>query len=271
MAAQLPKMTLLDFLKAVWRILAGRPQTPPLLKGNELLKIIHNRRSVRRFTKREIPEDVFAAILEAGRLAPSTVNLQTWSFAIFNAKTWQVTFNQTIPFKAQRAIIVMGDTHRNRAVLDTFPQSPLIEYTVSVMNASLAAMNMNIAAESLGISSVMLSETGRSGLLDSSYLKQKLTLPNDVFPIMTIIFGYASKAYSPMPPKLPLNQICFTGEYKEADPYILKDWMAQMTAGYKASFPLSSLNAQLNVYKSKIVNAEKDLNRMVFHKQIHNL
>jgi nitroreductase len=266
MAAQLPKMTLPDFIKAVWRILAGRPQTPPSLEGNELLKIIHNRRSIRRFKQREISEDVFAAILEAGRLAPSTVNLQTWSFAIFNAETWQAAFNQTIPFRAQRAIIVMGDTHRNRAVLDTFPQSPLIEYTVSVMNASLASMNMNLAAESLGVSSVMLSETGRSGLLDPGYLKQKLNLPDNVIPIMTIIFGYANKAYPPMPPKLPLNQICFTGAYKEADPRVLEDWMMQMTAGYKASFPLSSLDAQLNVYKSKIVNAEKDLNRMVIHK-----
>jgi len=269
MATQLPKMTLFDFLRAIWRILAGRPQTPSSLEGNKLLKIIHNRRSVRRFTQREMPDDVFAAILEAGRLAPSTVNLQTWSFATFNAETWRATFNRTIPFKAQWAIIVMGDTHRNRAVLDTFPQSPLVEYTVAVMNASLAAMNMNIAAEALGVSSVMLSETGRSGLLDAGYLKQKLNLPDDVFPIMTIVFGYTNKAYPPIPPKLPLNQICFAGEYKETDPQVLEDWIVQMTAGYKASFPLSSLDAQLNVYKSKIVNAEKDLNRMVFHKQIH--
>ena len=271
MATQLPKMTLFDFLRAVWRILAGRPQTPSSLEGNELLKIIHNRRSVRHFTKREIPDDVFSAILEAGRLAPSTVNLQTWSFAIFDSETWQGTFNKIIPFRAQRAVIVMGDTHRNRAVLNTFPQSPLVEYTVAVTNASLAAMNMNIAAEALGVSSVMLSETGRSGLLDSDYLKQKLNLPDDVFPIMTIVFGYASKAYPPMPPKLPLNQICFAGgEYKETDSQVLGDWMMQMTAGYKASFPRSSLDVQLKVYKSKIVNAEKELNRMVFNKQIHD-
>jgi len=270
MVTQLPKMTLSDFFRAMWRILASRPQIPSSLEGNELLKIIHNRRSVRRFTQREIPDDVFAAILEAGRLAPSTVNLQTWSFAIFNAETWRVNFNRTIPFKAQRALIVMGDTHRNRAVLDAFPQSPLVEYTVAVLNASLAAMSMNIAAEALGVSSVMLSETGRSGLLDAGYLKQKLNLPDDVFPIMTIVFGYSNKAYSPMPPKLPLNQICFAGKYEETDPKVLEDWMTQMTAGYKASFPLSSLDAQLSVYKSKIVNSEKDLNRMVFHKQIHN-
>jgi len=53
-------------------------------------------------------------------------------------------------FQGQRAIIVMGDTYRDRLVLDAFPQSPLIEYTIAVVNASLAAMNMNLAAEALG-------------------------------------------------------------------------------------------------------------------------
>ena len=159
----------------------------------------------------------------------------------------------------------MGDTHRNRQVLDTFPHSPLVEYTISIINASLAAMNMNIAAEALGVSSVMLSETGRSGLLDADYIKKKLKLPDGVFPIMTIVFGYASRAYSPMPPKLPLDQICFTNEYKETDQQVLKDWMVQMSAGYKASFPQSSMENQLQLYKSKIERAEKDLHRMIFH------
>jgi len=32
-------------------------------------------------------------------------------------------------------------------------------------------MNMNIAAEALGVSSVMLSETGRSGFLDAAHIR----------------------------------------------------------------------------------------------------
>ena len=220
----------------------------------------------RRFVQREISDKAFRTVLEAGRVAPSTVNLQSWSFAVFNAETWQATFGRQIPFKGQRAVIVLADAHRNRPVLDTFPRSPLVEYTVAVMNASLAAMNMNIAAEALGISSVMLSETGRSGLLDAGYLKEKLGLPEGVFPLLTIVFGYPGTAQPPMPPKLPLNQICFTdGRYHEADPAVLQDWLAQMTAGYKAMRPLSSMQAQLRVYQSKIGKAEEDLRGMIFH------
>jgi nitroreductase len=256
-------MNPLDFLRSLWKILAGRPQVPPALAGNPLVTTIMNRRSVRQFKQQPIPDDFFSVILEAGRLAPSTVNLQTWSFAVFTAETWKVTFGSAIPFRAQKAVMVLGDTHRNRAVMETFPHSPLVEYSVAVMNASLAAMNMNIAAEALGVSSVMLSETGRSGLLDAGYLAEKLCLPGGVFPIMTIVFGYASASYPPMPPKLPLDQITFTDHYHETDPAILQEWMDQMVAGYKASHLFSSFEAQLQVYRSKIHKAEEDLKRMI--------
>lgn len=260
----LEKKSPLDFIKSIFRILTGRPQIPPSLADNELLNTLLKRRSVRSFAEREIPDDVFASILEAGRLAPSTVNLQTWAFAVFTAKAWQETFARPIPFKGKRAVIVMGDTHRGALIAQAFPASPLVEYTLAVMNASLAAMNMNIAAEALGVSSVMLSETGKSGFLDAGYLKEKLELPEGVFPLMTIIFGYARGFYPPMPPKLPLEQICFEGKYKEADQTIMADWLSQMVAGYKAAYPLSSFDAQLRVYKSKIGKAEADLKSMIF-------
>jgi FMN reductase (NADPH) len=267
MSSRRPRMSLGEFGRNLWRILADRPQIPPALAGNDLLRILLNRRSVRRFAPREIPYETFQAVLEAGRLAPSTVNLQTWSFAVFTAETWQAAFGRTIPFRAQRAVIVMGDTHRNRPVLDTFPRSPLVEYTVAVLNASLAAMNMNIAAEALGVSSVMLSETGRCGLLDAGYLQETLHLPDGVFPLMTIVFGYPAGAYPPMPPKLVLEDICFTNQYREMEPRALQDWMDEMTAGYKANYPRSSFEAQLGVYQSKIAQAEADLQRMVFHEE----
>jgi nitroreductase len=257
----------LAFVRSLLRILSGKPHVPPSLKDNPLLEIILKRRSVRRFADREIPDDVFSAILEAGRVAPSTVNLQTWAFAVFDAGSWQATFERPIPFKGRRAVIVLGDTHRGKQVLDVFPYSPLVEYTLAVMNASLAAMAMNLAAEALGVSSVMLSETGRSGFLDAGYLKETLGLPDGVFPLMTIIFGYPRGAYPPMPPRLPLEQICFDGKYREADATVMDDWLSQMVAGYKASYPLSSFDAQLRVYQTKIGRAEADLNAMVFYRE----
>ncbi len=258
------KVGLINAVKALVRILSGKPRVPASLSENQLLAKIVNRRSIRSFTVQEIPEDIFAAILEAGRLAPSTVNLQTWTFAVFSQTQWQQKFDRIIPFKGNRAVIIMGDLFRIRQTDVTFPSSPLIEYTIAVMNASLAAMNMNVAAEALGVSSVMLSETGRSGLLDIPYLKEKLGLPDGVFPLMTIVFGYAKGSYPPMPPKLPLEQIAFSERYPEPQPVVLNHWLEEMVAGYKASHLTSSFDAQLKLYQSKIGQAESDLREMVF-------
>ncbi|MCS7061355.1 MAG: nitroreductase family protein [Anaerolineae bacterium] len=251
------------FLSALVRIVRGRPHVPPAVADNPLLQRILRRRSVRRYDDRPLPDEVFAAILEAARVAPSTVNLQTWSFALFTAESWRATFGRPIPFQAQRAVIVLADTHRARTVFEAFPRSPLIEYTIGVMNAALAAMNMTLAAEALGVSSVMLSETGRSGLLDAAYLKDKLGLPDGVVPLMTIVFGYAKGPRPPMPPRLPLQEICFTGCYRETDPLVMRRWLEEMIAGYKAAFPRSSFEAQLHVYRSRIGQAEQELRRLV--------
>ncbi len=264
----IPKLGPLGFLRSLAKILAGRPRVPPTLQDNPLLNTILQRRSVRSFHGTDIPDDVFAAILEAGRVAPSTVNLQTWSFAVFTAAQWRETVARPIPFAANRAVIVMADTYRARQVLDVFPYSPLVEHTVAVMNASLAAMNMNIAAEALGVSSVMLSETGRSGLLDACYLKETLHLPDGVIPLTTIVFGYAKAGRPPMPPKLPAGQVFFEHSYPPPDRKILEDWLAQMVAGYQAGNLGSSFEGQVRVYQGKIGRAEKELHEMVFYREI---
>jgi nitroreductase len=253
------------FLPSLFRLLRGKPRLPPSLADNPLLQALVRRRSVRSFTGREIPEDVWSSILEAGRLAPSTVNLQSWSFVLFSNITWQECFERPIPFHAPRGLILLGDTHRNRQVLEAFPIAPLVEYTIAVMNASLAAMAMNIAAEALGVSSVMLSETGQGGLLDAGYLKRKLALPSSTYPLMTILFGYSATFPPPMPPKLPLDAIAFPGPYRETERAVMEDWLAQMKAGYKASHLFrASFEDQLAIYRSKINKSERDLEEMVF-------
>jgi nitroreductase len=254
----------ITFIRSLFRILAGHPRIPASLEKNELLRVILQRRSIRRFAGEPIPDDVLDAILEAGRVAPSTVNLQSWTFAVFDDDGWLARFEHRIPFHGARAVIILADTYRARLALDVFPYSPLVDHTTAVMNASLAAMNMTIAAEAMGVSSVMLSETGRTGLLDVNYLKEKLGLPDGVIPIMTIVFGYARGGYPPMPPRLPLDQLVFTGTYKEPDLQVLRDWTDDMEAGYKAMRPGSSFAEQVDVYCSKLESAETGLQKMVF-------
>ena len=56
------------------------------------------------------------------RLAPSTVNLQTWSFACFTLASWRETFARPLPYGAPRAVMILADTHRARRVVEGFPE-----------------------------------------------------------------------------------------------------------------------------------------------------
>lgn len=252
------------FWKHLKEIALTRPEAPASVADSPLLRVILNRRSIRRFESREVPDETLQVILEAGRVAPSSVNLQPWSFFVFSAAQWKQHFGEAVPFAAPHAVIVCGDTHRLKPALKEFSDYPLFEYTLAVMNASLAAMNMNVAAEALGISSLMLSETGKSGIFHADYLKEKLALPSGVFPLMTIVFGYAKGGYPAMPPKLPASCLIFQDRYRETPPEILRDWYAKMTVGYKTAFPLKTFKGQLKFYRDHIQKAEQVLKKMVF-------
>ncbi len=242
------------------------PKYAPSLADNDLLNLIIERRSVRSFTSDPISEDTVQAILEAGRMAPSGVNLQTWTFIRFSPAEWREKFGHPIPFKGQLAVMVLSDLHRLdilRTEVD-FPDEPLVLHTLAVLNAGLAAMNMTLAAEACGVSSIMLSETGQTGLLDPGVLKAELDLPEDVVPLTTIVFGYRKAGLAAIPPRLPLNMICGQARYPTPDQAALDLWLAEMKAGYRAMRPWSSLEAQLKVYRRKIHRAEEDLRQMVF-------
>ena len=92
------RLTPWTFARKLVGILRKGPRIPPTLEDNPLLQTILKRRSIRSFTNQEIPEDVWAAILEAGRVAPSTVNLQTWTFLTFTPDQWRRIFDKPLPF-----------------------------------------------------------------------------------------------------------------------------------------------------------------------------
>ena len=253
----------IGFLRGLWRILADRPRVPPSLRANAALRGVLDRRSIRRFAERPVPDDVLAAVLEAGRVAPSTVNLQTWSFAHFDADGWRDRFGSPLPFGGQRAIIVLADVHRVGRVPLGFPDVPLCAYTVAVMNASLAAMNMTVAAEMLGLGSVMLSETGRTGFYDARHLVDILQAPRGVWPLMTVVLGYPATGRPPMPPRLPLAAVAFTGRYREAPQPVLDAWHEAMLAGYRASSGGRPVAGQIAYYNRRLREAEADLRAMV--------
>jgi nitroreductase len=252
------------FLGALLRFVFRRPGSlgKAHVRDNPTLNLLFERRSVRSFKDEDISDEHMSVILEAGSYAPSSVNLQPWSFISFTRKSWEGKFETPIPFGAPRAILVCGDTHRLRLTFPDLPDAPLLAHTVGVLNASIAAMNMTIAAEALGFGSCMLSETGRSGFFDLDHLKERLELPEGVFPILTLVLGRPTLRSPVIPPRLPLDAIVGEGRYPSPKEETLGRWVEEMSAGVRVSGG-GDIRSALEYYAKRFDDVEIQLRKHV--------
>ena len=155
-----------------------------------LVDAILSRRSVRRYEKKDIPEDVLNKILEAGRLAPSASNRQPWHFIVLTdheikEKLSRGNWNQ---FVKDSAVTVVGCAHFDRsrkwATIDT----------------TIALQNMVIAAWAMGVGSCWI------GDFRADEVKKLLGIPEGWMVVALITFGYPAEEPDSRPKK-PLEEI----------------------------------------------------------------
>jgi nitroreductase len=252
------------FLKNLMVLVTGAPRVAKAAGRNETMRLIIDRRSCRSFTQERLSDDALHTILEAGRFSPSTVNLQTWSFITFTPEQWRAVFDRPLPFRGAFAVVVCADTFRLKEFFPDFQETPCINLSFAVFNAGLAAMNMTIAAEALGIRSIMLSETGRTGLLDIGFLKEKLRLPAGVLPLTTLVLGKGGSKLPGIPPRQTRDATVMRTCYDPTAGSRLKDWFDQMFIGFKITHPLSSFDKQIAFYRKKMLEAEKEVKKEFF-------
>jgi len=107
-----------------------------------LLDFIKERRSIRAFQEKQVPEKEIEMILEAGRWAPSASNRQPWEFIVIKnrdilKKIARVTGYGWFIGEASFAVAIVG--------------KPRISQNWYVVDTSLVSMNMMLMAWSLGI------------------------------------------------------------------------------------------------------------------------
>jgi len=48
----------------------------------EVIKLLKERRSIRKYQEKEVPEDIIKVIIDCARFAPSAINIQPWEFIV---------------------------------------------------------------------------------------------------------------------------------------------------------------------------------------------
>lgn len=150
----------------------------------DAIQNIMHRVSVRQFSDREISQDALRTILEAGMAGPSCVNSRDWSFIVVQDKQMlnkmaDANGRPAQPLRgAKLGILICGDLERS------FQGAP--DYWV--IDGSIAAQNMILAANAMGIGSVWL---GTWPQMDRVKAQAALFgLPETQVPHSIIAFGY---------------------------------------------------------------------------------
>jgi len=177
---------------------------------NDILKTIHARRSVRRYTS-QVPESkLIEMILESGASAPSANNNQSWHFtavvdrskidsldAVIRKGIAQST-NETIRKFADRKTSFFYDA----PVLILVSCANDVPFNPQSADSACAIQNMMIASVSLGLGSCWVHAPVIAGAYDE--FKQSINglgVPKDHSVYGSVIVGYPVEAVTAGPPK----------------------------------------------------------------------
>jgi nitroreductase len=158
---------------------------------NNFRNLLINRRSIRKFKNELLSPEETQTILEAALLSPTSKNKHSWSFIAVEDKEMLAKLAKckehgaSFLADAALAIVVLGNP---------------FESDVWIEDASIAAINMQLQAEELGIGSCWAQVRGRfyaETITATEYINELLNVPIPLEVLCIIAFGKKEKERTP--------------------------------------------------------------------------
>ena len=153
----------------------------------DFLKLCEERYSLRSFADTPIPDDVLNQILEAGRIAPSAMNLQPQRVFVIRSEE-ALAKMRTVKkcYGANTVLMICGDT-------DIACNRPIVDHSMAEMDCTIATTQMMLAAQSLGVGSCWICA------FDVPAMAAAFDLPSNLTPYILLALGYPSDTAEPNP------------------------------------------------------------------------
>ena len=188
---------------------------------NEAMRLLLERASLRNFADKPITEEVLKLILDAGNHAATGGNLQPWSIIKIQSpetNQWLAErCEQGFIGKAPVNLIFCIDFHRNQrwAELECGPftaNQSFRHFWIAFQDTIIAAQNICTAADAMGLGSVYI------GTIMEFFpeLRERLKLPEGVFPVVLLCLGYPKTQHMPRK-KLGVEVLVHDEYYDELD------------------------------------------------------
>ena len=173
---------------------------------NETIQTILHRRAIRRFDERQIEEELLQQILQAGLYAPSAGGKQGVIFAVcqdkeVNERLGKIKRANSNPHMATAKNYVSKEQPSiadDPKLVNAFYDAPTVitmfapkNFLFSVDDCAVAAENMMLAADSLGIGSCYIGQ-GWTAFADSygQEILRKWEIRTDYYAVMQLLLGY---------------------------------------------------------------------------------
>ncbi len=174
------------------------------MDNNEVLKAIHERRSIRSFTSQPIPVEDIHLILEAARVAPSGMNGQTWHFTAIQDEEKLAELNRRIKVAFSESTEKRLQERGTSQSYCCYYHAPALVIVSNEptqwwagMDCACALQNIFLAAHSLQIGSCWINQLGTT--CDHPVVREYLTalgVPTD-----HTVYGCAALGYADSYPK----------------------------------------------------------------------
>ncbi len=162
----------------------------------ELMKAIKDRRSIRKYEDKMVPDDFLNQVLEAVQWAPSWANTQCWEIIVVKEQATKQKLQETMG-KGNPATKAIVDAPVILAVCGKLKSSGYYKEQVTtkfgdwfMFDLGLATQNLCLAAHDLGLGTVIV------GLFDHDKAAQVLGLPEGYELVSLIPLGYPAKISS---------------------------------------------------------------------------
>jgi nitroreductase len=160
----------------------------------DLVQIIKERRSIRKYEEKDVPEEILNQILEAVRWAPSWTNCQPWEVVVVKDQGVKEKLQASLPPKGNPAIkaivqapvllVLCGKTETS-GYYKGKATTKLGDWFM--FDLGIAAQNICLTAHDLGLGTVIV------GLFDHNRAKNPLNVPEDYELVAMIPLGYPAK------------------------------------------------------------------------------
>ena len=197
---------------------------------NEVMKQLYERKSMRVFEDREISAEDKAMIFEAAAMAASAGNQQLYT--IIDVTSQELKYQLAIscdnqPFIAtgKMVVVICADCQKwyeGFLAAGCEPRKPGVgDLLLAVSDANIAAQNMVVAAQSLGIGSCYIGDI----MENCEKHRVMLNLPEYVFPAAMLVFGYPTKQQleREKPQRVAMKHIVHENSYRHMDADELKE------------------------------------------------